>query len=98
MSSGPAPPPGAMARQSLATGAKDLVLTALGTSRVWATMAHGILTEISWPAVDQPQIRDFGFLVAGNGWWRELKRVDTYTLAIPDPTVALPTITHTGDN
>ena len=72
-------------------------MTALGTSRLWATLSHGILNEIYWPAVDQPQIRDLGFLVAGNGSWRELKRVSTYTLSVPDPVVALPTITHTGD-
>jgi glucoamylase len=87
-----------MASQTWATGAKDLVMTARGTSRIWATLAHGILNEIYWPAVDQPQIKDLGFLVAGNGWWRELKRVNRYTLSVPDRVVALPTITHTGDN
>ena len=72
-------------------------MTALGTSRVWATLAHGIINEVYWPAVDQPQVRDFGFLVAGAGWWRELKRVDNYTLSTPDPTIQLPTISHHGD-
>lgn len=73
-------------------------MTALGTSCVWATLAHGIFNEIYWPAVDQPQIKDFGFLVAGEGWWRELKRVNTYTISQPDPVVALPTVTHSGDH
>src|SRR5579884_1889518 len=94
---GPAPKPAAMATQSWPAAAKDLVMTALGSSRVWATIGQGILNEIFWPAVDQPQVRDFGFLVAGNGWWREVKRVDSYTLSTPDPVVALPTITHTAD-
>src|SRR5215472_15909200 len=80
--------------QSWTSGAKDLVMTALGVSRVWATLAHGIFNEIYWPAVDQPQIKDFGFLVAGDGWWRELKRVDNYTLSTPDPPVAQPTVRH----
>jgi glucoamylase len=98
MTGGTAPRPASMASQTWATGAKDLVMTALGTGRVWATTAHGILNEIYWPAVDQPQIKDFGFLVAGAGWWRELKRVNTYTLKVAEPVVALPTITHTASN
>ena len=71
-------------------------MPALGTSRVWATLAHGIFTEIYWPAVDQPQVKDFGFLVAGAGWWREVKRVDNFTLSTPDPTLVLPTVVHIG--
>jgi glucoamylase len=97
MSSGPAPQPSSLRGQSWTSGAKDLVMTALGTSQVWATLAHGIFNEIYWPAVDQPQIKDFGFLVAGLGWWRELKRVNDYTLSTPDPVVALPTIGHAGE-
>jgi glucoamylase len=69
-------------------------MTALGTSRVWTTSARGILNEIYWPAVDQPQVKDFGFLVAGNGWWREVKREATYDLTVDDPGVALPTVVH----
>jgi glucoamylase len=69
-------------------------MTALGTSRLWATMAQGIFTEIYWPAVDQPQVKDFGFLVAGAGWWQEVKRVDRYTLSVPEPGLMLPTVVH----
>jgi glucoamylase len=96
MAAGPAPVPQAQAAQSWTSGAKDLVMTALGTSRLWATMAQGIFTEIYWPAVDQPQVKDFGFLVGGPGWWQEVKRVDRYTLSTPEPGLMLPTITHTG--
>ena len=71
-------------------------MTALGTSTVWATMAHGIFTELYFPAVDQPQVKDFGFLVAAQGWWREVKRVDSYTLSTPGPALVLPTIVHTS--
>jgi glucoamylase len=90
----PAPVPGTQAAQSWTSGAKDLVMTALGTSRLWATMAQGIFTEIYWPAVDQPQVKDFGFLVAGAGWWQEVKRVDRYTLSVPEPGLMLPTVVH----
>src|SRR6266568_206541 len=54
MTGGPAPLPRAQAVQSWTSGAKDLVMTALGTSRVWATAGQGIVTEIYWPAVDRP--------------------------------------------
>jgi glucoamylase len=86
-----------MATQSWPSGAKDLVMTALGSSRVWATLGQGIVNEVFWPAIDQPQIRDLGFLVSGSDWWREVKRVNSYTLSTPDPTVALPTIVHHAD-
>ena len=68
MAGGPAPLPPAQAVQSWTSGAKDLVMTALGhsgTSRVWATTGQGIFTEIYWPAVDQPQVKDLGFLIGG---------------------------------
>src|SRR5664279_6014415 len=42
------------------------------------------------------RVKDLGFLVAGDGWWREVKRVNRYSLSTPDPALALPTIVHTG--
>ncbi len=96
MTAGPAPVPQAQAAQSWTSGAKDLVMTALGTSRLWATTGQGILNEIYWPAVDQPQVKDFGFLIGGAGWWQEVKRADSYTLSTPDTGLPLPTIVHTG--
>src|SRR6516165_2682355 len=99
MASGPAPLPPAQAVQSWTSGAKDLVMTALGTSGVWATIGQGILNEIYWPAVDQPQVKDLGFLIGGSsgpGWWREVRRAGSYTLSTPEPGLLLPTIVHTG--
>lgn len=32
-------------------------------SKLWFTVAQGILTEVYWPQLDQPQIRDLQFLV-----------------------------------
>src|SRR5246127_2039231 len=98
MSGGPAPFPPAQAVQSWTSGAKDLVMTALGTSGVWGTIGQGILNEIYWPAVDQPQVKDLGFLVSGPGWWQEVKRAGSYTLSTPEPGLLLPTIVHTGRN
>jgi glucoamylase len=76
-------------------------MTALGpsgASGVWATIGRGILNEIYWPAVDQPQVKDLGFLVGGDGWWQEVKRAGSYTLSTPEPGLLLPTIVHTGRN
>jgi glucoamylase len=101
MAAGPAPVPSAQAVQSWTSGAKDLVMTALGTSRVWATTGRGIVNEVYWPAVDQPQVKDLGFLVggvSGSGWWQEVKRAGRYTLSTPEPGLMLPTIVHTGAN
>ena len=76
------------------SSAKDRVITALGPSRLWATIGHGILNEVYWPATGQPQIRDLGFIVAGDGFWSEVKRVNRYTLKTPKPYVPLPEIVH----
>lgn len=80
---------------SWASSDKDMVGTALGPSRVWYTLGHGILNEVYWPSCSAPQIRDLGFIVAGaDGFWVELKRANTYQLSTPAPDVPLPTIVH----
>jgi glucoamylase len=75
---------------------KDFVTTALGASRLWVTIGHGIVNEIYWPSTGEPQIRDFGFYLAGARGWIDLKRVQRYRLATPGPYLPLPTITHYG--
>ena len=72
---GPAPGwPGLSPRWTSA--AKSGVGTALSDiSRVWFTLSHGILNEVSYPRVDQACTRDFGFLVSdGRGYFSEEKR------------------------
>jgi glucoamylase len=61
----PAPDaPGAPPRW--AKGAKDAVGTAISTqSRVWFTMVDGTLSEIFFPAIDQPNTRSVRFLITG---------------------------------
>lgn len=45
-------------------GAKEAVGTAYAvSSRVWYTMAGGVITEVYYPTIDTPQIRDLQFLV-----------------------------------
>ena len=80
------------------SSAKDRVITALSSSRLWATIGHGILNEVYWPATGQPQIRDLGFIVAGQGFWAEVKRMNRYTLRTPKSYVPLPTIVHHGEH
>lgn len=60
----PAPSPPGRAGQCWSPRAKDTVTTAL-TGRVWATVGRGVVNEVFWPAVDQPQVKDLGFLVVG---------------------------------
>lgn len=80
-----------------ASSDKDLVGTALGPGRVWFTLGHGILDEAYWPSCSTPQIRDLGFIVAGEDFWVEVKREGNYELATPAPDVPLPTIVHRHD-
>jgi glucoamylase len=82
---------------------KDYVSTALGGSRLWATVGHGIINEIYWPSTGQPQVRDFGFYLVGDGsaagtHWVDLKRVRDYSLATPGPYRPALSITHHGDD
>jgi glucoamylase len=97
MADNPAPPPGRQ-QQSWASGAKDVVTTSL-SSRVWATVGRGIVNEVFWPEADQPQVKDFGFLIrreTDSAEWLELKAEASYTVSLQDLAVPLATITHTG--
>jgi glucoamylase len=70
------------------SSAKDAVGCALGPSRLWFTVGHGILNEVYWPRIDIPQIRDLGFIVAdGAGFWSEVKRVADYSIRFLGPGV-----------
>ena len=56
--------------------AKDIVGTAYSSvSRVWFTLSKGVLNEIYYPTIDQPQIRDLQFLVTdGSTFFHEERR------------------------
>jgi len=82
---------------TFAAGDKDAVTTALGTSRVWATIGGGVLNEVFWPNTGRPQLRDVGFLVTGAGFWAEVKRVANYTITTPDPAIPFVTVVHVHD-
>ena len=90
-------PGGPGSRPTWTSSAKDMVTTALGTSRVWVTLGYGILNEVYWPATGLPQIRDLGFIVAGPSGWFEVKRVNRYQVSMPNDWVPLPQVAHEGD-
>ncbi len=78
-----------------APAAKDAVGTALGTARLWFTVAQGIVTEVYFPRLDIPQLKDMGFIVAdGAGFWVELRRLGDYTVTWLDDVIPAVTITH----
>jgi glucoamylase len=56
--------------------AKDVVGTAYSSvSRVWFTLSKGVLNEIYYPTIDQPQVRDLQLLVTdGQTFFHEERR------------------------
>jgi len=75
--------------------AKDMVGTSLGSSRLWFTVAEGIVTEVYYPRIDIPQIKDLGFIIADDhGFWVELRRHENYEVSLPKPGVPAVTIVH----
>ncbi|MCC2112804.1 MAG: hypothetical protein KDJ16_12285, partial [Hyphomicrobiales bacterium] len=77
------------------SSAKDIVGCALGASRVWFTLGHGIVNEVYYPRVDIPQIRDLSFIVAnGEGFWVEVKRFSNYRLRTLAPGTPVVEIIH----
>ncbi|MBI5455062.1 MAG: glucan 1,4-alpha-glucosidase [Deltaproteobacteria bacterium] len=62
-----------------ASGAKDGVGTALGeSSKVWFTIAGGILTEVFYPTVDVANSRDLRFYVSDSKTFFDEEGTDTY--------------------
>jgi len=57
-------------------GNKDAVGTAYSSSsRVWFTVSAGILNEVYYPTIDQPQIRDLQYLVTdGESFFHDERR------------------------
>jgi glucoamylase len=57
-------------------GSKDAVGTAYSTSsRLWYTLANGVITECYYPTIDSPQIRDLQYLVSdGESFFHDERR------------------------
>ena len=67
----------------------------LGRPRLWYTLAQGSITEVYYPRVDIPQIRDLGFIVADDaGFWVEVRRLPVAVVEQAAPGVPAVTVTH----
>jgi glucoamylase len=78
---------------------KDGVGTAFSSgSRVWFTIWRGIVTEVYYPTIDRPQLRDLEFLFAdGNGFFLEEKRDLEYTIERLSPSQGYSIKSHDRD-
>jgi glucoamylase len=85
--------PGALPTWSPAS--KQLIGCSLGIPRLWYTLGQGIITEVYYPRVDIPQIRDLGFIVAdGAGFWVEVRRLGGSRVEQAASGVPVATIVH----
>jgi len=68
------------------SSAKEGLGTAYHTScRVWFTLSHGIVNELYYPTVDQPNTRDFQFLITdGETFCHEEKRDLDHRIEYPE--------------
>lgn len=68
------------------SSAKEGLGTAYHTScRVWFTLSHGIINEIYYPTVDQPNTRDFQLLISdGETFCHEEKRDLNHRIEYPE--------------
>lgn len=88
-------PQAAFFRRTWTPADKDMVGTSLGSSRLWYTAAEGIVTEIYYPRIDIPQIRDLGFIIADNqGFWVEIRRLGNYQANLPKSYIPAVEIVH----
>ena len=82
------------------SSAKEGLGTAYHTScRVWFTLSHGIVNEIYYPTVDQPNTRDLQFLITdGKTFCHEEKRDLDHEIDYPERDCVFYRITNTEPN
>ena len=68
-------------------GAKDAVGTAYAVSnRIWFTLANGINTEIYYPTIDMPQVRDLQYMISdGQTFFHDERRNTISKTELIDP-------------
>ena len=86
--------PGAEPRWTQST--KEGIGTAYHTScRVWYTISHGIINEIYYPHVDQPNTRDLQFLITdGENFFHEERRDLEHAIEYPEKGALLYRLTN----
>ncbi len=78
------------------SAAKSGVGTAAnGDSRIWFTLSHGIVDEVYYPRIDMASTRDFGLMVAADGFFSEEKRDAVPEVALVAPAVPAYRLTNT---
>jgi glucan 1,4-alpha-glucosidase len=87
--------PGALSHYDLAR--KDCLGTARNrTSKVWFTVANGVLSDVYYPTVDNTNVETLQFAVTDGATFTDLQTRDmTYTVAPLDPTGMSCRVTHT---
>src|SRR6185312_3517084 len=66
---------------------KDCVGTARNTtSRVWFTVADGVLSDVYWPNVDATNVHTLQYVVTDGSTFTDLPTRDMGYRVIPDPT------------
>ena len=82
------------------SSAKEGVGTAYHTScRVWFTLSHGIVNEIYYPHVDQPNTRDFQYLISdGETFCHEEKRDLNHNIEYPERDCLFYRLTNSDPN
>jgi glucoamylase len=82
------------------SSAKEGLGTAYHTScRVWFTLSHGIVNEIYYPTVDQPNTRDFQFLISdGETFCHEEKRDLPHRIEYPEKDCVFYRLTNSEPN
>ena len=82
------------------SSAKEGVGTAYHTScRLWFTLSHGIINEIYYPHADQPNTRDFQFLITdGETFCHEEKRDLNHLVEYPERDCLLYRLTNSEPN
>lgn len=78
------------------SSAKEGICTAYHTSsRVWATLSHGIINEIYYPHVDCPNTRDLQFLITdGETFFHEERRDLDHQIEYPEEGALLYRLTN----
>ncbi len=82
------------------SSAKEGLGTAYHTScRAWFTLSHGIVNEIYYPSVDQPNTRDFQFLISdGETFCHEEKRDLEHRIEYPEKDCVFYRLTNSEPN
>ena len=87
--------PGAVSHQDQSR--KDCVGTARNTtSKIWYTIADGVLSDVYAPTVDATNVETMQYLVTDGSTFTDLQTRDTTYTASSDPTGMICTITSTA--